>query len=245
MKPRCRWCSVSAWRWRESARLVFSRAQASATIVGALAVVADERDEPALVLRAGHRLADVVKERAEAQRVAPRELVGERLGEQRADVVGGRRPRSGRGRTRPRAGWRAPRACGRGRRGGGSGSGRRRAARSSSGSTAGGRAELVQQREPAQRVGAGEQQPQLGELALARGLAGAAGGLASERARSRRRARSRARRRAARRAGSAAGRRRSERSETGAQQARASRSATPPVGSIGSPAGRRAQRRSR
>ena len=79
---------MSASRWRESARLVFSREHAWRTMQRALAVVADEGDEAALVLLAGRRLARVVQDGREAQRLAAGELVGERLGEQRADVGG-------------------------------------------------------------------------------------------------------------------------------------------------------------
>ena len=65
----------------------------------ALAVVADEGDEAALVLLAGRGLAGVVEDRAEAQRVAAGELVGERLGEQGARRRRRRRRRSARGRA--------------------------------------------------------------------------------------------------------------------------------------------------
>ena len=72
-----------------------------------------------------------------------------------------------------------------------------------------GEAELVEQREAAQRVGAADQLPQLGQLALAGRLAGAGRFRAGQRARCRGRSPARARRRAARRAAGAAGRRRS------------------------------------
>ena len=141
----------------------------------ALAVVADEGDEPALVLLAGRGLARCRAGSAPKRSASPAvELVGERLGEQRSDLVGRRRPRSARGRARPRAGWRGPRACGRGRRGGGWGSAPRPAGRSSSGRTAAVAPSSSSSAQPAQRVGAGDQQPQLGELALAGRLAGAA-----------------------------------------------------------------------
>ena len=77
------------------------------------------------------------------------------------------RPRTGRDRPRPRAASRAPRACARGRRGGGWGSARRRAAPRAPAAPPR-CAELVEQLEAAQRVGAGDQQAQLRELALAR-----------------------------------------------------------------------------
>jgi hypothetical protein len=52
----------------------------------AVAIVADEGDE-AVLLGAGGRLADVVHERAEAQRRAAAHLVGERLGEERLQLL--------------------------------------------------------------------------------------------------------------------------------------------------------------
>ena len=96
--------------------------------VGADGVVADER-HVAGVLAPGRRLADVVHQRAQAQALAAREAVAERLG--RADRAP--RPRSRRRSVEVRLDLEqlgaGPRSCGRGRRGDGSGSARRREAR--------------------------------------------------------------------------------------------------------------------
>ena len=173
---------------------------------------------------------------AEAQRVAAGELVGERLGEQRPDLAAGvARVAVEVGLDLEQAGQHLERvpvdvevvvrvlADA--------------AERLELGQDAGGRAELVEQLEPAQRVGPADQQPQLGELALARRLAGARGrsarasatvaGVELE---------PEAAPRAGPRAGSAAGRRRSCARRPRAAR-RASRSASPPSGSIGSAAG--------
>ena len=76
------------------------------------------------------RLGRVVQQRGDPHRVAARQLVGERLAQQRGDRA--RRARRGpprAGRARSRRPGRAPRACGRARRGGGTRSAPRRAAR--------------------------------------------------------------------------------------------------------------------
>ena len=74
-----------------------ARAQAPEHLAGELGaahVVADERHAP---VRRAHlareRLGGVVQQRPPAQRLAARQLVGERLGQQRA-AAGARRPRS-------------------------------------------------------------------------------------------------------------------------------------------------------
>ena len=96
----------------------------------ALAIVADERDVALGRVVARRGLAGVVQQRAEAQRAAARELVGERLGQERCDRLAVARPeRRRRDRARSRSSPPAPQACGRGRRGGESGSARSRAAR--------------------------------------------------------------------------------------------------------------------
>src|SRR5439155_20096510 len=64
-------------------------AQRGAAEVGALHVVAGEAERLAVGRRrAGLRLGGVVEERAEAQRRPSRELVGERLGEERGECLG-------------------------------------------------------------------------------------------------------------------------------------------------------------
>ena len=197
--------------------------------------------DPALALGSGHRLADVVEQGAEAKPGAPRQLVGERLAEQRADLVGAVAGEAlevaldleqfvehldrvvvdvevvvgvlvdAAEVARARAG--PPRSP--------------RAGRAVAGRAAG---------RAARRAGAARR---TGARRRARRRAAALG--ASERVRLGARARSRARRRAGRRAASAAGRRSKLRSET-ARSSRASRSARPPVGSSGSPPPRAAPR---
>ena len=140
--------------------------------LGAGAVVADEGDVAA-ALAAGGGLADVVEEGAEAQRGAAGHLVGERLVEQRARLARRARRRSARGRPRPRAccsstasvwpwtsrWWFGPLLD--------------VAQLGELGQDDGGEAELVEQGQAAQRVGAADQLAQLDELALAGRLGGA------------------------------------------------------------------------
>ena len=126
-KPRRRWCRARPWSWTLSRRLVRRRRQIPAMIRGTDLVVADEGHVPAS-LGSGLRLAEVVEEGAEAERAAPRELVGEGLGEKRLDLARQVARECAAGRLRCRATPRARRGCGRGRRGDGSGSGRRREA---------------------------------------------------------------------------------------------------------------------
>ena len=171
-KPSRRWWRVSACRWRVRRAAGPQPAADPADDLGALAVVADEGDEAVALGRAsracrcrggGRRSAAPCRgssRRRAARRAAPRPR-------RRA------RRRSARGRPRPRACAPAPRACGRGRRGGGWGPVRRPRSASSSGRTTAVSAELVEQREAAQRVGAAEQLAQLGQLALAGRLGGA------------------------------------------------------------------------
>jgi hypothetical protein len=64
--------------------------QRGARHLGPLFVVAREADAPVRQLDAGLRLGDVVQQRAEAQPAAAGELVGQGLGEQRADRRGQR-----------------------------------------------------------------------------------------------------------------------------------------------------------
>ncbi len=200
--------------------------------LGSRAVVADEGDV-AGPLASRRRLAEVVEERAEAQRIGARELVGERLGQE-----GRRSARPGRGRSRPgpirsRATPPAPPACGRGRRGGGSGSGRRRgwppapAARRPSaraGPAAPARAAAPARRasRAARRTGARRPPRPPARPGSGPGAASPPRSPASGRPRS------------ALRASAAAGPRVKAASLT-ARRRRASASARPPVGSIGSP----------
>ena len=116
---------------------------------------------------------------------------------------------------------------------------RRRAAPAISGRTTGGRAERRRAaRSAAHRVGARDEQPQLRELPLARGLTRAPGASPARARRSPARSRSRGPQRAGRRAGCAAGRRRSCAPRRPAadrprrrRARRAGRSASPPAAS--------------
>ena len=153
-----------ARRSAPGARSCAGAGRASRTISLAQAVVAHEGDAPVGADLARGGLADVVQQRAEAQRLAARELVGERLAEH-ARAAGGCRVRA-----RARSAGAAPRACGRRRRGGGSGSAPPRAARVSSGSTAREQPEPVGQREAVEHAVGDHQAAQLGEDALAGGL---------------------------------------------------------------------------
>ena len=114
---------------RRSRAAAATRAAAPSTSrasCGAGRVVADERHAPVGQHAAGRGLGGVVQQRGEAHRLAARELVRERLGEQRARPRRrAPRPPGRAAAARPR---RAPRACGRGRRDGGTGSARPRAA---------------------------------------------------------------------------------------------------------------------
>ena len=200
--------------------------------LGALAVVADEGDVAA-ALAAGRRLADVVEDRAEAQRRAPGHLVGERLVEQRPGLRGALAGEAIEVRLDLERALQH----------------RQRVAVDVEvvvgplldaaqvgelGQDDRGEAELVEQGEAAQRVGAADQLAQLDQLPLPRRLAGAPGLGPGQRRRSPGRSPARARRRAAPRAAAAAGRRRScPRRPT--RRRRRSRSARPPWGSIGSP----------
>ncbi len=49
--------------------------------------MADEQDSTAFGFAAGLRLSQIVEERCEAERAAPSELVGKRLGEHPADLL--------------------------------------------------------------------------------------------------------------------------------------------------------------
>ena len=182
-----------------------------------------------------HRLGDVVEEGAEAQRGGAVHLVGERLGEHRggllgavdADVTG----QVGLDRERaPQHLERVPvdvevvvGALADALR------------RLQLGEDDGGEAELVEQRQPAQRVGAAEQPAQLGQLALAGGLGGAGGGVVGEGDGAGIDPEAELRRRGGRRAAGAAG----PRSKLAGPTARStprSRSTRPSKGSIASPA---------
>ena len=223
---------MSACRWRVSARLARRRAQHRADDLGPGRVVADEGDAAA-GLPPRRRLAEVVEQRAEAQRLAAGQLVGERLGEQLPRLLG---PLA---REALEVGLDLEQPL----------EHRQRVAvdvevvvgalldpaqRLELGQQRRRDPELVDQLQPAERVGAGDQQPQLGELALAGRLRGALGLRPAPRPRCRPRSRGRARRRAGRPAAAAAGRRRSCARRPPAGPAR-SRSASPPKGSSASP----------
>ena len=146
--------------------------------LGAVAVVAEEGDV-AVPLGPRRRLADVVQERAEAQRGGAAHLVGERLGEQRPAPPARSPPkRSSSASTSSVCSstaivwpwtsrwWLGP--CSTPRRA------------SSSGSTTAVRPSSSSSAQPAQRIGAADQLAQLDQLPLAGRLAGARGFGASE-----------------------------------------------------------------
>ena len=152
-------------RNRLSRSLVRSRRQTLAHHLLAEPVVADEGHAAVRAHVARRGLADVVQERAEAERLAACELVGERLGEQLAQL-GVLAETSAAGRARSGA-LAAPRACGRTRPCGGSGSARRRGGPPARAAPrAAGRG--VGQREPLERAAAPARAGELGEDALGR-----------------------------------------------------------------------------
>ena len=135
---------------------------------GAGAVVADEQDSPSLGLRSGLRLSQVVEQRGEAERAAPSRARRRAARRARRPTCSASPPSSSsRSASKAVSRARAPRGCGRGHRGGGTGSARRREVPRARAAPRR-RAKLVQEIETPHRIGAGEQQAQLRELALAR-----------------------------------------------------------------------------
>ena len=246
-KPRRRWWRASAATCARSRSLARSRPSTSR------ASSAPRASWPMNVTRpsAGRtarveRLGGVVQQRAQAQRLAARQLVGERLGEQRGDRAARCAARSRAPRPRRAAPplapsqldacGRAPRACGRRRRGGG----KRlcstpRSAVELGQHDASARRARPSARCPRERLRRGDDPPQLGEDALGRDAGRAPGALARRGARSAGSGSSSSSTRAAPAAAPAAGRRAKAARRGHAQAPRAPGPRAPPSGSIGSP----------